>query len=1355
MRTLSVPLQNAIEQSAVHPKIKAVIRPSRIVFEDITVDNAWSGADAAGILDDPTPQDVAYSPDEDLLITFRNNSGTLHYSRQGNSASNSLSLSIDGNPSVADGYLYRISGSSVYRHQINWTGPSLGSPTTVATLSETPVAVHALSSTRCAVLTDDEGGLRPYVIDNTTARKSPIRFMFPLAFPHESARTMLSIASFSGAALLSGKAYVYVSNFQKGSVDAISWDTSANRWGDTFVAVPTELTTSLCEFRVAKAYTHNGTIYMAGQFHRHDSVSGTQPYSLILSSLDGKVFSIDRSTLVSSHGYRFFSTVGNGRLYLGNCNRVCHAPVVYTFDGNGDDGVKLEILPIDIVRFETSAPSGSGLLEVRSGNEVYMTSPEILSGAKVSIFYGATANHEDDVLYFTYIISKVRREFGDGTRAVSIDLLHEALWKLSGLNMPFYSEILGKSSIFSALDEAGDLYSSTATFRGETKFSIDFWKSSGYSATGITPINLIYLGGVSSYVLDGNHSSAFKTDEIKSVLGLRNNPLITDTAICHLHGWSRSDVESSANDYVQLLAILTDEDGSNETAYVVDGEGYSRWHNTYPESQQADGNWPIVVNLAGHTGKRIKHVGMVWTCATSTVSYAARIDVISGVSVENNFDDPNTPWEFIEEEGYRLPSSGRPYIMFSQRPYDAWNFQFSAAFDVTIDGGVTGFPVGAGIVGLAENGSNYILARYDKYEDSFQLVKCRDGIETVLATEAANITLGDDLIIMLQHRDGLFKVFAQEGDMIWVEQISYEWQESDGWLYTSDVVSRKCGIYGYIAVPSFKIIGLSLISSDDEETQVTTGLGMLPLESIADFPSSGTVRIGNDLFTYASKSPAVSYVRGPHQYRQNNLYSLPYGNGYGMEVTDFNWVASNTVFNGLMFSIDAGHGYIFSDILWRVWITTDGSARYLLNRSRYYSTNPSLGTRDRYSTSGRVYVTSGLDGLAAASSSPVKHSHGEIASLHLDGNISCKWISGASGEEDTTVSDLVSRTAGYAGTQATFPGDVVNESLAISGSVLVGTLDYPEGYDLRFTAPSIDYIDIRSNTVVVAHKPLSNPAAISGDTHTYIRIADEGGGNFSASFYSSTSNTLLERRVVSAGSGTHDFRILYAGDYVSVYIDHRWVVTFGIQELQYPQELSVYLSGSEVYNATNLRFCDLSDWREAVYIDLETDGMSALSSIIQERPVESVPLPEGTISFYYEKDRDTVNAVIDSRTFREEEQDQLSAASDAIVYGANDVVALSSPELAVLSGFATAVHRFPNLDSGAVRASLILQRRAIESMIKYSMETRIYPSLEVGDIFSISMTASGTGTLISRQTIVEEISLRDESNTMRISGRSA
>jgi hypothetical protein len=190
---------------------------------------------------------------------------------------------------------------------------------------------------------------------------------------------------------------------------------------------------------------------------------------------------------------------------------------------------------------------------------------------------------------------------------------------------------------------------------------------------------------------------------------------------------------------------------------------------------------------------------------------------------------------------------------------------------------------------------------------------------------------------------------------------------------------------------------------------------------------------------------------------------------------------------------------------------------------------------------------------------------------------------------------------------------------------------------------------------------------------------------------------------------------------------------------------------------TSFRILELFDWREAVYIDLDTDGQGAIGSVIQQRPVEIVATADGSISYSYDPVRSTITQVEDNiRDHTWAEVYPKDAASDAIVYYA-EVRTLQDGEYAKRFGLSTKVFRMPDLWTGAVKAAKIAMRKILEQHKMHSIVIRPDMRIEVGDILSVNYIASGTNTPWGADIIVENVTTTysPENTAMKISGREA
>jgi hypothetical protein len=704
--------------------------------------------------------------------------------------------------------------------------------------------------------------------------------------------------------------------------------------------------------------------------------------------------------------------------------------------------------------------------------------------------------------------------------------------------------------------------------------------------------------------------------------------------------------------------------------------------------------------------------------------------------------DGNTGWEFEAGVGYKVPKKGRPFVMFGQKPFDAWNFKVAAAFTNTIAPPHASYSVAVGLVGLAEDGANYILGRWNKSNGKVEIIKTRDGADTLLASVTPSTVPADTYApLMFEHHDGTINLYVLYSKT-WSLELTYDWTAADSWIFTSQTITKKVGIYGNIDVPKFRTTGLNL--SPDPELITAEGIPMLPGESIADFPASGEVEIGDAVYSYGYKIDPPSPPRGPYQFRQNDLYTPPFGDGYGLDMRYFNWIAAVGAYATKLIAIDDGHSFLIKNSEFQVQQSTGGVLEYLRNRSRHIADNPVIGTV-RHSLVNRVYITGGLATPVLVDGEPARATHRTWCYLRTEGDLTCTYFEGSNGDLDATVEDLIERISIFSGGRAVFPGDILVSSQAVSGDYQVGIIDFTDGFDLRFEVDSNATVDVKTN-IAITESPLS-------DIGTTLRIENTGGNNFKVSLIETPSGVVWQAHAFVLESAAHKFRVLYHDDFATLYMDDRWAYTFHVSGFTYGTNVTVTLNGT--FTATNIRLVDLHDWREAVYIDLETDGVSAISNIIQERPVEVINQPDGSIAYWYDPARDTVTSIIMPKSHEWTQRPPKDGASDAIIYTADEVKCLQLQDFAQALGFATRVYRFPNLDVGAFRAARIMLQRLFEKAKPHTVRMRPDARLVPGDILALNYNVSGTGTAIAKNIITENVGLQftPEAVSMNVQGR--
>ena len=309
------------------------------------------------------------------------------------------------------------------------------------------------------------------------------------------------------------------------------------------------------------------------------------------------------------------------------------------------------------------------------------------------------------------------------------------------------------------------------------------------------------------------------------------------------------------------------------------------------------------------------------------------------------------------------------------------------------------------------------------------------------------------------------------------------------------------------------------------------------------------------------------------------------------------------------------------------------------------------------------------------------------------------------------------------------------------------------GFDLEF------YVASLTNTqeiIVCSDIAITDTDAETPATAECFLVIEGPDGNSYDFTYKDKSNDEVDR-FMSSIEDLGLVRIVFHNEFCSVYVDHKWIYTFAFAAIYHPEEPSVGLkTNGDSIAIYNIRLKELSDWREAIFIDLETSTRNAIQSAILQRPVDNYPNYEGKMKFVYDPVRETRRLDF-VRNHREvDAADVPQGCSDALVYFTYAAV-VNDLAFAESTGFVTRLLRLPNLDNGAVKAARILQRRARQSRKSHSISARIDPRIEPGDIVQVYETLTGTGTVILHNIIVESarFSIREGQQAMSISGRDA
>jgi len=299
------------------------------------------------------------------------------------------------------------------------------------------------------------------------------------------------------------------------------------------------------------------------------------------------------------------------------------------------------------------------------------------------------------------------------------------------------------------------------------------------------------------------------------------------------------------------------------------------------------------------------------------------------------------------------------------------------------------------------------------------------------------------------------------------------------------------------------------------------------------------------------------------------------------------------------------------------------------------------------------------------------------------------------------------------------------------------------GCDIRFNVANFPLkTGLELFTNISIQRPLPSISVTYPDNSLMIVRRVDG-----VDIYIGSSKTAFVQGVFHPCKNISQVRVLFHNEFCTVYIDGAWAYTFSFAYTLYPEVLSTQMAfydGTEAQSGTltvtNVTIKELCDWRDAIFIDLETNAANAIQSIIQQRPVEIIPRSNGSVDFFYEPETRPQVALSNIRKHTITEDDSKSASSDAIVYY-SDVTVLSNEETLEDVGFITRMVRVPELDSGALRAAKVSQKRARQSMYRHHVEGRINLALEIDDVATAAYTPANESLAHNHSFIVESVQL--------------
>jgi len=1361
MRTVSDTILTAITaKESAKMLVQCDIQPSRSYFGSLYSDNPYDGSDYSVPTDEPRGQAVCLGADG--LVTFIVEAdGDIIAMLSGSATKHDLGIDADPTTKPAVKSLSPTSAYIWYWHSTNGlrrstvnlstfgvsgtTGITIDYMPTTWTISK--LSPHFLEGDRiAATYLTSKGGVSCGYYDGTRWRNWTMRFMSP-----NKAMTGYWTV-YSTAAILENRVFFYMTDIDTGEVLGVYYDTFRNIWSDTFTALPADLS----RFCLANAVSAGGYIHLAGQFHRTDDLAEAKVYSLAVRSSDGLNFSWDLFSLISKLGFRFHIALDttNDWLYASDRNSVGRAHLSYFFASVPATTLSLGP-PRDIISFECRSTDAT--LRLRAYDEELIDSELVAKKNRVKLRLGySTSLGIEYVHYSNYIINAVHEGFADGMRQLQIDLVCEGLWKTNQIAFPFYAEITSKSSMYDDCNELDHTYTAPGQALRQDTMVIDLWNSTEWEGASCTGFSLRTKTGpgIDNKWKEGAYTIGWRTQDLKEKLSGDTYPeLVGTTLTVMLYGWARTDISGRSNDTLTIYITTIAEDGTETDRIGTLASTYDKWPKEY--NGTAAGSNPVIYTWSGLTaGEYVKWIAVKQVNASSsglTNWCPARFEV-QGVEYAVSGLDGALTWKQTKPDDFsptaetllEVPGWGLPYILFAQRPYTAFKFSSAAQFvyrpgDNPLSPGTIGF----GAVGMAEDGGNYICARYNIKGTKVELLYARDSRETVIATWNVTGLSGDLDRVMLEHRDGLLTVRAMGvDDTGWgASIISHHWDESTcGVMSTSDTGIMHVGAYGTIDPPDFPICSLNPLDAD--------GIAMIPgtdTEEFLAFPASGKVLIDGIVYSYGSKTPVARWD-GPWQGRQSDDYSGATGSGPGAEIAHYHPGGGDHDYSDYLLAIETGHTWLIDETDWTVTHYNAGTPNPLRNRCRHYTESMN---GDNVGSNWRCWEAIGLTDLESSDDALEAYFHpvGSRCFIYGTDRIWLKSLTTSTHDHDATVKDMVKQLCAVASVETDFPGDwvAITQQVGDAPVRLAATTElFPGGMDVSFGLPNLAggrWLNIYASNLYIgdpedAEKIEIGFQDVGGTVRVYWRPSDQV---YSDGLYLQTS---IPSNMI------HVTRILFHSEFISIYLDGLSIVTFALvkDDLHWPAtQLEIYGIASANMVLTDVTIAELFDWREAIYVESEMSAASAIGSVIQERPVEYGPTINGGVSFSYRLRRDTITYSNDiserilRRHFYHDATTQ-DAGSDAVVYYA-EVGFVSDDAFADNEGFLTRVLKLSTLDTGAENAARILLEKANEGQYTHDMTLRPDIRVEAGDRIELHYVLSGTSTQKDHAMIIEDYSI--------------
>lgn len=710
-----------------------------------------------------------------------------------------------------------------------FSGPTCLAPADAGHLFAAETSGSALAFHHIDTSTGVRTTCRRHVYGNTT---------YPLAEPEYS-----SVQFFDAFTLDSTTYWIVYCHGKAGLTWAMSW--RGGVWGDPVPVVPQDYT-RFVPYRVTvlNVPTSGSTAFLTGRLTR-ENMDGFSP------AMDVYTYSPNGSSWTAMPRQSFLGQAevrgkllltGSQLIYLG-ADFYRAAPATYFV---GYDNAALKETVTDAVHgFQVSFPATKTApsIEVTLANGDGHFSISGSTGlAKPGVEMWINAGYSGSTAQLMHArVQSINAATADGQRGLSLSAVDYSFGEMRDWATPYYVDKRSQTKHYDSCLQKDQL-----TDQGEGMWSVASRNmltiNPGFEVgtwTGWTSWNPEGVGGAGELV--GNRS-ANDWSSLTAAKLTRNAG-----ALAARFGWEyigNTLTAKAGKSYTLSFAACTSMGPEAQFIAMVSGDFGEK--NVYAEAVAArtgSSAWDGSEVTFTNQGPADCTLTLRFYLTNSTASCEARLDGVSLIS--------------LNAECLSFSKWDNEGILFSTNPYETSDFDLRGLFQDNASSSPTLHNrIGFGLLGLAVDKDNYVVLkvfRYSGVAGNIVLCKKRGGLYTTLATATdATITVNTDYWVRLVHHGGHFSAYVGTTQNWGTPALTYQWGQSDP---PCPNASGKgyVGAWALVSPYTFRIFGMS----DD---QTCLALRSSNDGDWADFPSTGLVKVDDEIMEVTSKSPGTALI---------------------------------------------------------------------------------------------------------------------------------------------------------------------------------------------------------------------------------------------------------------------------------------------------------------------------------------------------------------------------------------------------------------------------------------------------------------------------------------------------------------